>query len=140
VPTCGIAESIVAGTVHTVIIVPKQAVRKHLPAIAGLKIFAPSPPKTILPIIIAKPEPIIQTQNGMLGGSEKARMMPVTTALKSPSEFGFFLARLQTASKATQEMTQLARTIPARILKKTSEAIIAGTRPMITSSMTLCVE
>jgi hypothetical protein len=98
----GIFLSIVAGTAQVVISIPKEAVRKALPIIAGLNILQPSPPKTILPTIIAKPEPITQAQTGSAGGIEKARMMPVTTALKSPSEFGFLRMRLQSHSETTQ--------------------------------------
>jgi hypothetical protein len=100
----------------------------------------PSPPKTILPIIIANPEPITHAQTGIVGGRERARIIPVITALKSPSEFGFLRTKLQTASKTTQEIMQLANTIPAFVRKKIIDAAIAGARPIITSSITLCVE
>jgi hypothetical protein len=107
----------VAGTVQVVISIPKQAVRKALPAIAGLKIFAPSPPKTILPIAMAKALPITAAQAGKLGGSDSARIMPVTTALKSPRELGFFRIRLQSHSVATDAMMQVDMRISAYILK-----------------------
>jgi len=139
-PIFGIAESIVAGTVHVVIIAPKHAVKKHLPAIAGLNILQPKPPNTILPISIANPEPIMHAHHGIVAGSENARIMPVTTALKSPSELSFLRKRLQRASNATHETMQLASTISARDLKKIIEAAIAGTSPIITSRITLCVE
>jgi len=56
--------SMVAGTIQVVINMPKEAVRNVLPTIAGLKILAPSPPKTILPIAIQKTLPIIAAQTG----------------------------------------------------------------------------
>jgi hypothetical protein len=98
----GIFLSIVEGTVQVVISIPKEAVRNALPIIAGLNILQPRPPKTILPIMIAKAEPITAAQIGRAGGTEKARMMPVTTALKSPSEFGFLRTRLQSHSEMMQ--------------------------------------
>ena len=79
----GIFELIVAGTIHVVISIPKQAVRNVLPAIAGLNIFEPSPPKTIFPIAIAKTQPITAAHRGNLGGSDIAKIIPVTTALRS---------------------------------------------------------
>jgi hypothetical protein len=101
-----IFESIVAGTAHVVINTPKEAVRNVLPTIAGLKMFAPSPPKTILPIAIEKTPPITAVQMGSFGGRDNARIIPVTTALKSPSELGFLQIRLQSHSVATDEITQ----------------------------------
>ena len=103
----GIAESIVAGTVHVVIIIPKLAVRNALPTIAGLKILEPSPPKTIFPSAMEKTLPMTAAQIGRLGGSDSARITPVTMALKSPNEFGFLQIRLQSHSVTTDEITQV---------------------------------
>jgi hypothetical protein len=139
-PIIGISRFTVAGTVQVVIIAPKHAVRKHLPAIAGLNILQPRPPNTILPISIANPEPIMHAHHGIVAGSENARIMPVTTALKSPRELGFLRKTLQSHSNTTHETMQLAKTISACALKKTIEAATAGKSPMITSSITLCVE
>ena len=101
----GIVESIVAGTVQVVIIIPKHAVRKALPTIAGLKILAPSPPKTILPIAMQKTLPITAAKTGSFGGSDSASIMPVTTALRSRSDskgFSLWRIKLQIHSVATE--------------------------------------
>jgi len=109
----GICASMVAGTIHVVMSMPKEAVRKARPAIAGLKMFAPSPPNTIFPIAIENAEPITAAQRGRVGGTERASIIPVTTALKSPRELGFFLIRLQSHSVAAAERTQVAISITA---------------------------
>jgi hypothetical protein len=101
----------VAGTVHVVIIIPNDAVRKILPAIAGLKILEPSPPKTILPIAIANALPIAAAHSGKAGGSENASIIPVTTALKSPSDdagLGILRMMLHNNSVIRQVITQVA--------------------------------
>ncbi|MBA7708073.1 hypothetical protein ES703_116960 [subsurface metagenome] len=113
----GIAASIVAGTVQLVINTPKEAVRNVRPTIAGLKILAPSPPKTILPIAMEKTLPTTAVQIGRLGGSDNARIMPVTTALKSPSELGFLRIMLQSHSVATDEITHVQIRISAGMRK-----------------------
>ncbi len=102
----GIVTLTVAGTIQVVINMPKEAIRNALPTIAGLKMLEPSPPKTIFPIATAKLLPITATQKGKAGGSDKARITPVTTALKSPREFGCLRIRLQSHSVATAEITQ----------------------------------
>jgi hypothetical protein len=109
----GIAGSIVAGTVQVVISIPKQAVKNVLPTMAGLKMFEPSPPKTILPMAMEKTLPIIAAQTGKLGGTDSASIMPVTTALKSPRELGFLRIKLQSHSVATDEITQVDISISA---------------------------
>ncbi len=111
----GIVLSIVAGTVQLVINTPKEAVRNVRPTMAGLKIFAPSPPNTILPIAMEKTLPTIAVQTGSLGGSDSARIMPVTTALKSPNELGFLRITLQSHSVATDEITQVQIRISVRM-------------------------
>ncbi len=107
----------VAGTAQVVIRIPKQAVMKALPTIAGLKVFEPRPPKTILPIAIAKALPIIAAHQGRCGGTDRARIIPVTTALKSSTLFGFFLIRLQSHSVRTEAMMQTVIRISARVRK-----------------------
>jgi hypothetical protein len=136
----GIAESIVAGTVHVVINIPKQAVKNVLPTMAGLKILQPSPPKTIFPIAIEKTLPITAAQMGRLGGTDSASIMPVTTALKSPSELGFLRIALQSHSVTTEQITQVDISMNAWMRKYQPAAIIAGARPIITSIITDRVE
>ena len=105
--------SIVAGTAQVVIKTPNEAVKNVLPTIAGLKIFAPSPPKTILPMAMEKTPPITAVQIGSFGGSDNASIIPVTTALKSSRELGFLQIRLQIHSVAAHEITQVQRRISA---------------------------
>jgi len=109
----GIVGAIVAGTVQVVINMPKQAVKNALPTMAGLKILEPSPPKTIFPIAMEKTLPIIAAQIGKLGGTDSARIMPVTTALKSPRESGFLRILLQSHSVATADKQQMGMRISA---------------------------
>ena len=54
-----------------------------LPAKAGLKIFAPNPPKKAFATIIAKAEPNIVIQIGVVGGRTKASKIPVIIAEQS---------------------------------------------------------
>ena len=56
---------------------------------------------------------IIATQNGIAAGSDSARIIPVTTALKSPSEFGFLRITLHSHSVITQLITQVLTIITA---------------------------
>jgi hypothetical protein len=105
--------AIVAGTVQVVISMPKQAVKNALPTMAGLKILEPSPPKTIFPIAMEKTLPIIAAQIGKLGGTDSARIIPVTTALKSPRESGFLRILLQSHSVATADKQQIGIRISA---------------------------
>ena len=109
----GISGLIVAGTVQVVISIPKEAVRKALPTMAGLKTFAPSPPKTIFPIAIAKAVPIITAQRGIAGGSDSASSIAVRIALRSPRELGFFLMWLQINSVITAVTIQVSRIVTA---------------------------
>lgn len=98
--------SIVAGTVQVVISTPKEAVRKARPTMAGLNTLAPSPPKAILATPTAITEPMAAAQKGNAGGSDNARITPVTTALRSQREPGFLRMRLQTHSVAIHQTTQ----------------------------------
>ena len=97
--------------------------------------FPPRPPKTILARAIAKAPPMTAAQNGIIGGSDRARMMPVTTALRSNREVGWARSLLQIHSAAMHAATQEAITMTACRRKNHTAAIIAGTRPMTTSSM-----
>ena len=77
-----LAVSSTPGAVQVVINWPKQIIRKARPTMAGLKIFEPKPPKSILAIPMATTEPLTQANQGSVGGTEKARIRPVTTAEK----------------------------------------------------------
>jgi hypothetical protein len=107
---------------------------------AGLNMFEPNPPKTILPIAMAKTLPITATHHGTAGGSDSARIMPVTTALRSSSEFDFLQITLQSHSVTMHEIMQTEITSMAWSLKNSAAAAIAGTRAMTTSNMMLRVE
>jgi NAD(P)H-flavin reductase len=91
---------------------------------------------------MAKAEPITAAHQGIAGGTENASIKPVITALKSPTDsndFSLPRIRLQTHSVMTEAITQVAVTFTAYHLKKYTAAIIAGTNPMIQSSITLRV-
>ena len=97
--------------------IPKHAVKNARAAIAGLNVLEPKPPKTILPIAMAKAPPIATSHTGTAGGSDRARIMPVTTALRSSTELAFLRIRLQSHSVATQVSTHVPITTAARTLK-----------------------
>ena len=76
-----------------------------------------------------------QGQRGMLTGRLNARIRPVTTALKSPSVLWRFITFLETYSDRTAEITVVATTARALGPKRINDAISAGTRAIITSSI-----
>ena len=51
----------------------------------------PMPPKSCLTTIMAKKSPIRIIHSGVLGGQTKDSSMPVTTALRSPTDWGLFM-------------------------------------------------
>jgi len=57
--------------------------------------------------------PIIAAQMGRLGGRDSARIIPVTTALKSSRELGFLRILLQSHSVTTAEITHVAVSMSA---------------------------
>ena len=84
---------------------------------AGLKIFEPKPPNSILTMTIANALPMIAIEYGIAGGSDNAKITPVTMALRSPSEEGRLRSRLHSHSLTTQLTTQTAITSSARSRK-----------------------
>jgi hypothetical protein len=56
----------------------KQIYTKHLPAIAGLKMFRPNPPNTSFEKATAKAIPIVNTCNGTVEGIIRANIVLVT--------------------------------------------------------------
>ena len=91
-------------------------------------------------IAIAIALPTTAAHIGIAAGSERASMMPVTTALRSPSELGFLAIRLHNHSVTTHVITQAAITAAACSLKYITAATMGNARPMITSSIMLRVE
>ena len=81
---------------------------------------------------MAKMLPTAAIQRGMLTGRLKARMMPVTTALRSPIVTERFIIFLAANSESTQVMTVVAVTASTNM---TVAAINAGIRAIITSSI-----
>ena len=84
---------------------------------------------------MAKMLPTAAIQRGMLTGRLKARMMPVTTALRSPIVTERFIIFLAASSESTQVMTVVAVTASTRGPNMTVAAINAGIRAIITSSI-----
>ena len=62
------------------------------PAKAGLNTFAPNPPKNAFATIIAKAEPKIVIQTGVVGGRTNASKIPVTAAEQSFTQIFCFVA------------------------------------------------
>src|SRR6056297_762372 len=75
-------------------------------AIAGLKRFAPKPPKAILAKIIPNEIPTATIQSGVFGGSERANISPVTRAA-SDIRPPFFLAKSHSEKQAKSTETPI---------------------------------
>ena len=71
----------------------------------------------------------------MVTGQTKASSIPVTTALRSPTDWGFFMTLRYSHSKNTQPSTDTAVSVRAFTPKHTTAQIRAGTMAMITSSI-----
>ena len=84
---------------------------KVLPTIAGLNTFIPNPPKTILPKQIAIIAPTATIQNGIVGGSVRAKSVPVTkTAIETLPNF-FLRINKNSVKKANKfEISIMAKT------------------------------
>jgi hypothetical protein len=70
---------------------------RHLPTIAGLKIFWPNPPKTIFPMATPETMPMMAIQKGMVGGREREKIRHVT---KTADVTGFASRKVKRASVA----------------------------------------
>ena len=68
---------------------------KHLPTIAGLKMFCPNPPNTIFPNITPKTIPAITMKMGIVGGRESEYIKHVT---KTADVTGLPFVSVNTAS------------------------------------------
>ena len=75
----------VTGAAHWVMGPAKPTSRATRAAAAGLKGFCPRPPKSSFTTMIAKTLPTMQSHQGAPGGRFRARITPVTRALKSPT-------------------------------------------------------
>ena len=71
----------------------------------------------------------------MVTGRFSASKMPVTTQLRSPTVWGRFITRRHRYSLRTQVATQVRMTTAARKPNRITEATMAGTRAMMTSSI-----
>ena len=123
------------GCTQVDIIVGKEAIRTMRPTSAGLTKFCPMPPKNCLTTTIATTLPIAATHSGMVAGRLKARRMPVTMALRSPSVLGRFMILRLKNSLSMQVSTVVAVMSSVRGPKSQTLAARAGIREMITSSM-----
>jgi hypothetical protein len=70
----------------------------------------------------------------------KPSSKPVTTALKSPTVWGFFTSRENTISERTQLSTQTVTSSGARHPNSKAPASVVGKRARITSSMIRLVD
>jgi len=82
-------------------------ITKARPTIAGLKMFMPSPPKTILPIPTATKDAMIPMYQGAGAGSDSPRITPVTAAERSHSASGRWRMRVNSASPTRQAARQI---------------------------------
>jgi hypothetical protein len=110
----GIAKGVAAvipsvkGATYTVIREEKEAVRNSLAAAAGLNMFCPIPPKSILIITIATNAPItLKIIEDFNGGIFNARINPVTTQERSVSVCLFFAIILKRYSNSTHDDTEV---------------------------------
>ena len=102
---------------------------------AGLTKFWPMPPNICLTTTMAATLPKTAIKGLMVTGRFKASRMPVTTQLRSPTVWGRFMALRHRYSLRMQAATQVRITTAARNPKRITEAIMAGVRAMITSSI-----
>ena len=102
---------------------------------AGFTKFWPMPPNICLTTTMAATLPNTAMRGLMVTGRFSASRMPVTTQLKSPTVWGRFITRRDRYSLRIQEATQVRMTTAARKPNKITEAIMAGQRAMITSSI-----
>ena len=73
--------------------------------------------------------------SGVEGGHTKASSMPVTTAERSPTDWGFFMSLRYSHSQNTQPTTETAVSTRASTPKVMTAQTRAGTMAMMTSSM-----
>ena len=73
---------------------------------AGFAKLKPRPPNSCFATTMATKAPMMAIHSGMVAGRLKARIMPVTTAEKSPTGTGFFITTQYSASKPTQARDQ----------------------------------
>ena len=71
----------------------------------------------------------------MVTGQTKASSMPVTTALRSPTDWGFFISLRYSHSQNTQPRTDTTVRVRALMPKQNTDQTRAGTMAMMTSSM-----
>ena len=95
-----------SGATKLVITLVHAKSRKIRADMAGLAKFLPIPPKSIFAITMANSAPTTGTYIGTTAGRLSAKMIPVTTAERSPTVCSFFLMRLNKNSNNTQKPTQ----------------------------------
>ena len=106
--------------------------RTMRPTSAGLAKFMPMPPNSCLVTMMAATQPTAIWPRGIPTGTFMARMMPVTTADRSPMGLGRLSSLQYSHSSATQTTTEKAVTSSARIPKMTAEATTLGHRATMT--------
>ena len=105
------------GATHFAIAVGKETMRMILAVIAGLTKFWPSPPNICLTTTIATILPIAAIHKGRVDGRLSASIRPVTTAERSPSVPGRFMAFLERYSARTAVPTVVAVSASAFVPK-----------------------
>ena len=110
------------------------------PVMAGLAKLQPRPPNRHLTQMMANRVPMTHCQAGTLVLRLRASSRPVTTADRSPMVCFLLVTILNSASPTRAVMTQAAITIRDFRPKITTEATVAGSRAMSTSSMIRLVE
>ena len=113
------------GSTQLLIAAGKESIRTILHNCGVGKVLS-KPPKICLAITIAAKVPIAAIQKGKVTGRLNAKMTPVTTADKSPIEFGLFIIRLQSLSQSTAVTAQNRISSKALIPKITTDAAAAG--------------
>ena len=102
---------------------------------AGLTKFCPMPPNICLTTMMAAAQPNTAISGFRVTGRFRASRMPVTTQLRSPTVWGRFMTLRHRYSKRMQAATQVRISAAARMPNRMTEAIMAGVKAMITSSM-----
>ena len=102
------------------------------PTSAGLAKLYPRPPNSCLVMTMATNAPTTAIHSGILTGMLSARMMPVTTAERSPAVLGLCSSTSYRYSNATQAKAVTATSSSARRPKISAEASTQGSRAMTT--------
>ena len=127
------------GRIHVPMAAGKLVNKNARPVSAGLKTFAPIPPKKPLATTMAKIAPKTVIQTGRVGGKTNANINPVTTAERSLILTFCFVAIWKTHSAKTAVATETKIVTKAGIPKRITPYTAKGNKAMITQSITMVV-